>query len=58
MMPDCNDGTPWCAPGEKNYVGTANNHLLVSIAQAFGVQTDTFGSQSEMKHSSGTLTGL
>jgi hypothetical protein len=58
MGADCNNMTPWCAPGEMTYVGTANNHLLVSIAQAFGVQTDTFGSQTEMKHTTGTLDGL
>ena len=58
MVPDCNDMTPWCAPGEKNYQGTANNHLLVSIAQAFGVQIDSFGSQTEMQHTMGALDGL
>jgi hypothetical protein len=58
MVPDCNDMTPWCAPGEKNYQGTANNHLLVSIAQAFGVQMDSFGSQTEMQHTMGALSGL
>lgn len=58
MVADCNDNTPWCAPGEKNYVGTANNHLLVSIAQAFGVQMESFGGQIEMQHSTGPLDGL
>jgi hypothetical protein len=58
MQADCNDGTPWCAPGEKNYVGTSNNHLLISIAQAFGMQMDSFGGQVEMQHTMGALDGL
>jgi hypothetical protein len=55
---DCNDGTPWCAPGDATYVGVSNNHLLISIAQAFGVQVDTFGTQVESKHMTGAMSGL
>jgi hypothetical protein len=58
MGADCNDMTPWCAPGEKNYAGTANNHLLISIAQAFGVDMPMFGGQTEMQHMAGPLDGL
>jgi hypothetical protein len=35
-----------------------NNHLLVSIAQAFGADVDTFGTQSDPKHAEGALGGL
>jgi len=55
---DCNDNTPWCGPGEPRFVGVSNNHLLVSIAQAFGARIDSFGTQPEAKHTNGTLTGL
>jgi hypothetical protein len=55
---DCNNNTPWCAPGEATFVGVSNNHLLVSIAQAFGMSIDSFGSQVEDKHMSGALNGL
>jgi hypothetical protein len=55
---DCSDGTPWCAPGDMLFSGVSNNHLLVSIAQAFGVQVDTFGTQVEPKHMTGALSGL
>ena len=55
---DCNDGTPWCAPGDMKFQGLSNNHLLVSIAQAFGVPLDTFGTQVEMQHTKGAMTGL
>ena len=55
---DCSDGTPWCGPGEPRYSGVSNNHLLVSIAQAFGVNLDSFGSQVESKHTTGALSLL
>jgi hypothetical protein len=32
--------------------------LLVAIAQAFGVTTDTFGTQVDPKYTTGALTGL
>jgi hypothetical protein len=58
LGPDCNNMTPWCAPGEATFSGVSNNHLLLSIAQAFGVMVDTFGSQTEAKHTTGALTEL
>ena len=36
----------------------ASNHLLVSIARAFGVAVDSFGSQPEAANKNGPLTGL
>ena len=35
-----------------------NNRLLVSIAQAFGVDIVSYGIQAEAQYSSGTLPGL
>jgi hypothetical protein len=55
---DCNNDTPWCAPGEPTFAGVSNNHLLVSIALAFGVQLDSFGTQPEAKHTTGRLSEL
>ncbi|HEX6245920.1 MAG TPA: DUF1552 domain-containing protein, partial [Polyangiales bacterium] len=55
---DCNNMTPWCAPGEATFSGVSSNHLLVSIAQAFGVQLNTFGTQNEAKHTTGALSEL
>jgi len=37
---------------------TANNHLLVSIARAFGVAIDSFGSQLNDADKTGPLAGL
>ncbi|HEX3597027.1 MAG TPA: DUF1552 domain-containing protein [Polyangiaceae bacterium] len=55
---DCSDGMPWCAAGDPTFVGVSNNHLLVSIAQAFGVDVNTFGTQNDPKNTTGTLSGL
>ncbi len=46
MGADCPTSSPWCAPGDPMFTATTNNHLLVSIAQAFG-QSDvnSFGTQ-------------
>jgi hypothetical protein len=55
---DCSDGSPWCAPGDMLFSGVSNNHLLVSIAQAFGVQLDSFGTQVETKHTTGAMSEL
>ena len=38
--------------------GTANNHLLVSIARAFGVAIDSFGTQPNAADKNGPLAGL
>ena len=38
--------------------GVANNHLLISIAQVFGVELDDFGTQPEDKHRRGALSLL
>ena len=44
--------------GDAEFTGTANNHLLVSIARAFGVAIDSFGSQLNDADKTGPLSGL
>ena len=48
----------WCSVTGPEYDVTANNHLLVSIAQAFGVNVDQFGTQPNPADSTGALSGL
>ena len=50
---DCPADNIWCDP----YDATPNNRLLVSIAQAFGVEIDAFGTQPNGADQ-GTLDGL
>jgi hypothetical protein len=40
------------------FEGVTNNHILVSIANAFGVDINEFGQQPDMKHKTGALAGL
>jgi len=54
---DCPFGTP-CDPNGSDYETMPNNRLLVSIAQAFGVDLVSYGIQAEAQYSSGTLPGL
>jgi hypothetical protein len=55
---DCPASNLACKPGDAEFIGTANNHLLVSIARAFGVPIDSFGSQPNATDKSGPLVGL
>ncbi|HET6151111.1 MAG TPA: DUF1552 domain-containing protein [Polyangia bacterium] len=56
---DCPTNSPWCGPSDAVFNKTgANNHLLVSIAQAFGVAIDTFGTQTDTAYTTGALAGL
>lgn len=48
----------WCDEKSDDYQTVTNNRLLVSIAQAFGVDTDMFGSQPDVQDAIGTLPGL
>src|ERR1043165_10239866 len=50
LGPDCSDGTPWCGPSDMTFSGVSNHNLLVAIAQAFGVDVDSFGTQIDSKH--------
>jgi hypothetical protein len=54
---DCPIGT-WCSTTGPEYQTVPNNRLLVSIAQAFGVEIDSYGTQSEEKFKTGALTEL
>ncbi len=55
---DCADGGPWCAAGEASFTGVTNNHILVSILQAFGVDENEFGTQPKEADRTGALDGL
>ena len=54
---DCPLGT-WCDPNGSDYQTVPNNWLLVSIAQAFGLDLVSYGIQAEAQYSNGTLPGL
>jgi hypothetical protein len=55
---DCPSSDAACKPGDPDFNGTANNHLLVSIAQAFGVAIDSFGTQPNVADKTGALPDL
>jgi hypothetical protein len=54
---DCPLGT-WCDVTGPDYQTLANNRLLISIAQAFGVDIEHYGDQAEPALGAGTLPGL
>jgi hypothetical protein len=57
LSQDCPPGTPeWCS--ETQRVDKPNNHLLVSIAQAFGAEIDKFGTQPSEALMTGTLSEI
>jgi hypothetical protein len=58
LTPDCAPPNDSCQVRDAKFAGGANNHLLVSIAQAFGVETDTFGVGSDSTFTTGALSGL
>ena len=53
---DCPPDNEWCGEGVIN--NRPNSHLLVSIAQAFGAELDSFGSQPDAKLTTGRLAEL
>jgi len=58
MSPDCMTNL-WCSPTDAEFKASTNNHLLISIAQAFGLtDVTTFGTQSTSSWKTGTLSGL
>jgi hypothetical protein len=58
MSADCMTNL-WCAPTDAEFKASTNNHILVSIAQAFGLTDVTsFGTQTTSAWKTGTLTGL
>jgi len=58
MAADCTTNL-WCSPTDAEFKASTNNHILVSIAQAFGLTDVTsFGTQGTASWKTGTLTGL
>jgi hypothetical protein len=58
MAADCMTNL-WCSPTDAEFKASTNNHILVSIAQAFGLTDVTsFGTQGTASWKTGTLTGL
>jgi hypothetical protein len=58
MSPDCAPPNDSCKTRDTKYANGANNHLLVSIAQAFGVETNSFGKGADASFTTGGLSGL
>jgi len=54
---DCPLGT-YCDTGSSDYQTVPANRLLVSIAQAFGVDIDRYGTQSNAANAQGALSEL
>jgi hypothetical protein len=58
MAADCTTNL-WCSPTDAEFKASTNNHILVSIAQAFGLtDVNSFGTQGTASWKTGTLTGL
>lgn len=55
---DCVPPNDSCNSRDPAYASGANNHLLVSIAQAFGAEIESFGSGLDAAFTTGTLDGL
>jgi hypothetical protein len=59
---DCPTTNLWCGPTDgvepTDYTPITNNHLLVSIANLFGVQVNAFGTQPNTSDTTGPLPGL
>ena len=58
ITPDCAPPNDSCNAHDVKFASGANNHLLVSIAQAFGVQVNSFGKGSDPAFTTGALPGL
>ena len=57
MAAGCPSDDPWCTT-KPSYTPTTNSKILVSIAQAFGVEVDTFGTQPNIANVTGALSQL
>jgi hypothetical protein len=55
---DCPQSALWCGENDATFTGVSNNHLLISIAKAFGVDVNEFGQQPDAKYKTGPLDGL
>jgi hypothetical protein len=58
LTPDCARPNDSCMARDTKFANGANNHLLVSIAQAFGVNVNTFGNGTDSAFTTGPLAGL
>lgn len=58
MSPDCLPPNDSCQVRDPMYASGANNHLLVSLAQAFGVEIESFGQGPDSSFTTGALPGL
>ena len=58
MMADCPTTSPWCGGNDAVFTPVTNSKILVSIAQAFGDDINTFGTQPDPALTTGALPGL
>jgi hypothetical protein len=58
LASDCTPPNDSCQARAAKYADGANNHLLVSIAQAFGVDVNSFGKGADTTFTTGGLAGL
>jgi Protein of unknown function (DUF1552) len=58
MASRCAPPNDSCKTHDAKYAANANNHLLVAIAQAFGVEVESFGKYPDPAFNTGALAGL
>jgi arylsulfatase A-like enzyme len=58
LNPDCPSDSPWCGESDAVFTPVTNSKILVSIAQAFGVSIDQFGTQPDPALTMGALSEL
>jgi hypothetical protein len=55
---DCPASNGWCQEGDADNTTVSNNKILVAIAQAFGADIDSFGTQPDPNNVDGALSEL
>jgi hypothetical protein len=58
LKPDCPENSPWCGENDPVFTPVPNSKLLVTIAQAFGVDVNEFGTQPDPALTQGALSEL
>lgn len=58
MQADCPASSPWCNPDSAEFKASPNNKILVSIAQAFGTDITSFGTQPSPTLTTGDMAEL
>ncbi|MDC0681579.1 DUF1552 domain-containing protein [Sorangium atrum] len=58
LRADCPADAPWCGESDATFTPVTNSRILVSIAQAFGVEIESFGSQPDPALTTGALSEL